>query len=61
MELWKEEKEHWYATKTLVKQITEGKCLICGKKLEEREIEEVLKEERYKEAGKCKKCLEKEV
>lgn len=59
MRVWKEEKEHWYVTEELIKEITEGKCLECGKELKEEEIKKTIKEENYKDAGSCKKCQEK--
>ena len=55
------DKEYWYVTKALVEQLTEGKCLVCGRKLAEEEIEEVIKEENYKEAGICRKCRKEEI
>ncbi len=50
------EDQYWYATKTLIKQITEGKCLVCAGELKDEEIEELIQEEQYKEAGICRKC-----
>ena len=55
----KKENQHWYITKSLIIQITEGKCLICGEELKDVEIEEILQKELYKEAGICKKCRKK--
>ena len=55
----KDNKEYWYATETLIKQITEGECLRCKGKLKEKDIKETIKEEKYDEAGTCKKCRKK--
>ena len=52
----KTEEQYWYATKPLIKQLTEGKCLICGEELQEEEIDELIKEEHYEDAGICRKC-----
>jgi hypothetical protein len=61
MGIWIQDKNYWYVTESLVEGMTEGNCLVCEKKLEEGEIEEVIQKENYKEAGICRTCRKKDV
>ena len=54
-----EEKENFYATKSLIEYLTGGKCQICKEKMSDDEKEEIISQEKYKEAGICRKCRKK--